>query len=118
MKSAIIYDIKRSFYFTGDTLPLRYKTQPVNAIFTAVIIKNAVLLDVMPYGCCNYRRFRENYHLHQHDERIGELPKVVPTSPILVTLMMEVISFFKTSVITRTTRFNIPEDGILHSHRR
>jgi hypothetical protein len=39
----------------------------------------------------------------------------IPSSPILVTLMMEVLHYSETSDLTRFTWHNIAEDGILHS---
>jgi hypothetical protein len=41
---------------------------------------------------------------------------VVPSSPILVTVMMEAILFSKMLVLTSAAWHNSSEDGILHGH--
>jgi hypothetical protein len=43
---------------------------------------------------------------------------VLPSSPILVTLMMQALRSSETSILTRSKRHNIPEYAILYSHRR
>jgi hypothetical protein len=43
---------------------------------------------------------------------------VVPSSLVLVTLMVEAKHSSETLLLTRAILCNIPDDGILHSHRR
>jgi hypothetical protein len=43
---------------------------------------------------------------------------VVPSSPILVILMIDALRSSDTLVLTKATWRNITEDGILHSHHR
>jgi hypothetical protein len=43
---------------------------------------------------------------------------VVPSPPINFNLMMEVIHYSETLVLTRATHRNIQDDSIFHSNRR
>jgi hypothetical protein len=50
--------------------------------------------------------------------RLLVTPSVVPSSPILVTLIMEALRSYETSVLTRATRRNIPDDVSLQKYKK
>jgi hypothetical protein len=62
----------------------------------------------------NYQLKPVSKQLQRNVRRFVVTANVVPSSPILVTLMMEAIRSFKMFVLTRTTGRHFTEDDNLH----
>jgi hypothetical protein len=85
-------------------------------------LENFVFFNVTPCGSCNNRRSRRTYRLHHQGEN------TVIFRSVLRLPVNGNIGFFhpndgaicssETLVLTRATRRQIEEEGILHSHRR
>jgi hypothetical protein len=86
-------------------------------VFTAVTMKNCVFWDVSPCGAFKNRRLGGTLAVTGNRRTLRRNTKYISSQRTSVARCSLCCSS-ETSVLTRATRHNNPEDTILHSHRR
>jgi hypothetical protein len=93
-----------------------------------VRFKNAFFWDVTPCGSCKNTRFGGTWWLHHQGDKnrwTNKNVNLTSNRPIFLGNVLRLLvtanaplHSSETSVLTRAIRRQIPQDGILHSHRR
>jgi predicted hotdog family 3-hydroxylacyl-ACP dehydratase len=81
-------------------------------VLTGATLRNTPVDDIF------HSHHRKNQVFLRSVRRLLVTASVVPSSQILVTMVKETLCSSETPVLTRSTRRNITQDAILHSHHR